>query len=116
MIISPKNESAMKNIVVLILIICLASCQNLEEMNINPNLPTETQPQLLLTKVEWYVFREYRGTTTLYALKMLVQKDGENTNQYVQWARRSFGPYAVMRDVSKMMEAAERIDDPTYVA
>src|SRR5690606_12412317 len=116
MIISPKNESAMKNIVVLILIICLASCQNLEEMNINPNLPTETHPQLLLTKVEWDVFREYRGTSPLYALKMLVQTDGENANQYYKWARGSFGPYAVMRDVSKMMEEAERIDDPTYVA
>jgi len=106
----------MKNIFVLIFVIGLASCQNLEEMNINPNLPTETHPQLLLTKVEWDVFREYRGTGPLYALKMLVQTDGENANQYYKWDRGSFGAYAVMRDISKMMEEAERINDPTYVA
>lgn len=106
----------MKKIFVLLFVIGMASCQDLEEMNINPNLPTETHPQLLLTKVEWDVFREYRGTGPLYALKMLVQTDGENANQYYKWDRGSFGPYAVMRDISKMMEEAERINDPTYVA
>ena len=106
----------MKKILVLLFVIGMASCQDLEEMNINPNLPTETHPQLLLTKVEWDVFREYRGTGPLYALKMLVQTDGENANQYYKWDRGSYGPYAVMRDISKMMEEAERINDPTYVA
>src|SRR5690606_36933868 len=99
----PKVEFEMKKIFVLLFVIGMASCQDLEEMNINPNLPTETHPQLLLTKVEWDVFREYRGTGPLYALKMLVQTDGENANQYYKWDRGSFGPYAVMRDISKMM-------------
>lgn len=37
----------MKNIVILLaVLIGLASCDNLEEMNVNPNLPTETHPQL----------------------------------------------------------------------
>jgi hypothetical protein len=107
----------MKNILGFVLLfIGLSSCQDLEEMNINPNLPTETHPQLLLTKIEWDVFREYHGTGPLYALKMLVQTDGENSNQYYKWDRGSFAPYAVMRDVTKMMEEAERINDPTYVA
>ncbi|GAB4107844.1 SusD/RagB family nutrient-binding outer membrane lipoprotein [Echinicola sediminis] len=107
----------MKNIIAaLVLLVGLASCQNLEEMNVNPNLPTETHPQLLLTKVEWNAFRSYRGTSPLYALKMLVQTDGENTNQYYKWDRGSYGVYSDLRDVTKMIEEGERIGDPSYVA
>ncbi|UCS94737.1 SusD/RagB family nutrient-binding outer membrane lipoprotein [Echinicola marina] len=107
----------MKNILVIcLLLVGLSSCQNLEEMNINPNLPTETHPQLLLTKIEWDAFRAYRGTSPLYALKMLVQTDGENANQYYKWDRGSYGPYAVLRDVSKMIEEGERIGEPSYMA
>ncbi|WP_215225365.1 SusD/RagB family nutrient-binding outer membrane lipoprotein [Echinicola shivajiensis] len=107
----------MKNIIVIcLLLVGLFSCQNLEEMNINPNLPTETHPQLLLTKIEWDAFRAYRGTSPLYALKMLVQTDGENANQYYKWDRGSYGPYGVLRDVSKMIEEGERIGEPSYVA
>lgn len=107
----------MKNILVIcLLLVGLSSCQNLEEMNINPNLPTETHPQLLLTKIEWDAFKAYRGTSPLYALKMLVQTDGENANQYYKWDRGSYGPYGVLRDVSKMIEEGERTGEPSYVA
>ncbi|WBL43478.1 SusD/RagB family nutrient-binding outer membrane lipoprotein [Algoriphagus halophytocola] len=107
----------MKNIIAILLFsLMLSSCADLEEMNINPNLPTETHPQLLLTNVEWDVFRAYGGTSPLYAQKMLVQTDGENTNQYYKWDRGSFGPYSVLRNVTKMIEEAERINEPSYVA
>jgi len=107
----------MKNIIaVFVLLVGIASCQNLEEMNVNPNLPTETHPQLLLTKVEWNAFRDFRGTSPLYALKMLVQTDGENTNQYYKWDRGSYAAYSDLRDVTKMIEEGERIGDPSYAA
>ncbi|GGF48692.1 SusD/RagB family nutrient-binding outer membrane lipoprotein [Echinicola rosea] len=107
----------MKNILILFAaLIGLASCDNLQEMNVNPNLPTETHPQLLLTNIEWEAFRSYQGTSPLYALKMLVQTDGENTNQYYKWARGSYGAYSDLRDVTKMIEEGERINDMTYVA
>ncbi|MFC5624495.1 SusD/RagB family nutrient-binding outer membrane lipoprotein [Algoriphagus winogradskyi] len=107
----------MKNIlVILFLSMVFISCSDLEEMNINPNLPTETHPQLLLTNVEWDVFRAYGGTSPLYAQKMLVQTDGENSNQFYKWDRGSFGPYSVLRNVTKMIEEAERINDPSYIA
>jgi len=107
----------MKNIIVILLLsmVCF-SCTDLEEMNINPNLPTEAHPQLLLTSVEWEVFRDYGGTSPLYAQKMLVQTDGENSNQYYKWDRGSFDPYSVLRNVSKMIQEAERIENPSYVA
>ncbi|WP_343847941.1 SusD/RagB family nutrient-binding outer membrane lipoprotein [Algoriphagus jejuensis] len=104
------------NIVILLLAMVVFSCTPLEEMNINPNLPTETHPQLLLTNVEWEVFRAYGGTSPLYAQKMLVQTDGENANQYYKWDRGSYGPYSVLRNVTKMIEEAERISNPSYVA
>ncbi|PZX50521.1 SusD/RagB family nutrient-binding outer membrane lipoprotein [Algoriphagus chordae] len=107
----------MKNILtILFLSLVFTSCADLEEMNINPNLPTETHPQLLLTNVEWSVFRANGGTSPLYAQKMLVQTDGENTNQYYKWDRGSFGPYSVLRNVTKMIQEAERIEDPAYIA
>lgn len=104
------------NIVILLISMVLISCSDLEEMNINPNLPTETHPQLLLTNVEWDVFRAYGGTSPLYAQKMLVQTDGENSNQYYKWDRGSFGAYSVLRNTTKMIEEAERINEPAYVA
>ena len=107
----------MKNILVILLLsMVFISCTDLEEMNINPNLPTATHPQLLLTNVEWEVFRAYGGTSALYAQKMLVQTDGENSNQYYKWDRGSFDPYSVLRNVTKMIQEAERINDPSYVA
>lgn len=95
---------------------CLASCERLEDINIDPNRPTETHPQLQLTKVQWDAFRSFQGTGPLYAIKMLVQTDGENSNQYYQWNRGSFDPYYNMRDVTKMAEEAERINDNRYIA
>lgn len=107
----------MKNILVILLLsLVFFSCTDLEEMNINPNLPTETHPQLLLTNVEWEVFRAYGGTSPLYAQKMLVQTDGENSNQYYKWDRGSFDPYSALRNVTKMIQEAERIENPSYVA
>ncbi len=105
-----------KNILILLLSWVIFSCTPLDEMNINPNLPTETHPQLLLTNVEWEVFRAYGGTSPLYAQKMLVQTDGENANQYYKWDRGSYDPYSVLRNATKMIEEAERISEPSYVA
>jgi len=98
------------------ILFCLSSCERLEDINIDPNRPTETHPQLQLTKVQWDAFRSFQGTGSLYAIKMLVQTDGENSNQYYQWNRGSFDPYYNMRDVTKMAEEAERINDNSYIA
>ena len=101
---------------ILLIFIGLASCQGLEEMNINPNQPTETHPQLLLTNVEWDTFRAYKGGDPLYAIKMIIQTDGENANQYYKWGRSDYDAYGTLRNVTKMMEEGERIGDQTYIA
>jgi len=97
-------------------VILLSSCKDQDLMNIDPNRPTQTHPQLLLTKIEWDTFRAYSGTSPLYATRMLVQTDGESEGQYFKWGRNDFGPYASLRNVTKMIEEATRINDNSYIA
>ncbi len=94
----------------------LTSCQDLAEINIDPNRVTETHPQLQLTQIQWSAFQYNAGTGSLYAMKMLVQTDGESSGQYYKWDRSDFSAYSRMRDVTKMMEEAERIDNNAYIA
>lgn len=63
-----------------------ASCKkDLAEINIDPNRVTETHPQLQLTQIQWNAFQFNAGTESLYAMKMLVQTDGESGGQYYKW-------------------------------
>lgn len=94
----------------------LASCKKLEEINVDPNRVTETHPQLQLTQIEWDAFRYGNETGPLYAEKKLVQTDGESAGQYYKWDRSDFSPYSEMRDVTKMMEEATRINSNAYLA
>lgn len=94
----------------------MTSCQKLTEVNVNPNEATTTHPQALLTKVEWDAFRTWHGTSPLYALKMIVQTDGENANQIYNWQRGSFEQYGNLRNITKMTEEAERIGAESYLA
>jgi hypothetical protein len=101
---------------ILIVLLCEATaCQNFDDLNNSPNNPKETHPQLLLTKIEWDAFRAFQGTAPLYANKMLVQTDGENSNQYYSWTRGNFA-FLSMRDIQKMIEEAERIKENSYLA
>ena len=98
------------------LVLINSSCKKLEEINVNPNESTTTHPQFLLTKIEWDAFNAFKGTGPLYALKMIVQTDGENANQIYAWQRGDFGAYEFMRDVSKMIEEAGKRNLPEYIA
>lgn len=108
----------MKKILILYIAVFsgLASCKKLEEINVDPNRVTETHPQLQLTQIEWDAFQFNIGTSSLYAEKMLVQTDGESSGQYYKWDRSDFTAYSKMRDVTKMIEEANRINDKSYVA
>ncbi|MDR3188313.1 MAG: SusD/RagB family nutrient-binding outer membrane lipoprotein [Prevotellaceae bacterium] len=101
---------------ILIALCCgLTSCQKFDEINENPNSPRETHPQLLLTQIEWDAFRSFQGREPLYVNKMLVKTDGESSGQYYKWTRGDFS-FLDMRNVQKMMEEAERVEEPCYVA
>lgn len=108
----------MKNIKILlitVIFVSLSSCYDLDEINENPNNVSETHPQLLLTNIEAETF-QVSGTSALYASRMLVSSDGENSSQYYNWDRASFGNYKTLGEVTKMMEEAERVEAPEYIA
>lgn len=97
------------------LVLVFSSCEKLEVINENPNNVSETHPQLLLTKIEWDAF-QVAGVGPMFATRMVVQTDGENTSQYYNWDRGSYGSYDRLRDITKMIEEAQRIENPSYEA
>lgn len=101
---------------ILLFTLFLGGCTaGFEEMNQNPNNPTQTHPKLLLTNICWKAFGE-ASTTPLYASRMLVQSDGESAQQFYKWTRGSYDYYLSMRDVEKMKQEAEAADLKGYVA
>ncbi|CAN0504625.1 unnamed protein product, partial [Scytosiphon promiscuus] len=52
----------------------------------------------------------------LYASRILVQTDGENSGQYYNWDRASFDDYNMLGEVTKMMQEAVRIESDEYIA
>ena len=93
-----------------------SSCRKLSDININPNESTTTHPQFLLTKIQWQAFNAFKGTGPLYALKMIVQTDGENSNQIYAWQRGDFDAYDPLRDITKMIEESGQKNLPEYTA
>ncbi|UNY99791.1 SusD/RagB family nutrient-binding outer membrane lipoprotein [Zhouia spongiae] len=103
-----------------IFLMCLGAgtaigCSDLSDINENPNNVSATHPQLLLTEAAYRAF-QVEGTGPMYASRMLVQTDGENNYQYYNWNQGSFDDYNRLRDITKMMEEANRIESNTYKA
>ena len=90
-----------------------SSCINLEELNIDPNNSTTTQPSLLLTGIAYAAFNQ-SSTSPAYALKQLVQTDGESSEQVYKWTRGDFDLYGNLRNVTKLDEMSE--DGTAYQA
>lgn len=91
------------------------SCIDLEDMNVNPNNATETNPELLLTNIAYSAFSE-ASLSPAFANKMLVKTDGQNSEQLYKWNRYGFDYYGKIRDIVKMQEEAERQNKPAYKA
>lgn len=88
---------------------------DLDEINTNPNDPSQVSPELLLTYAQRNSF-QIESKDPNYALRMLVYTGIENQYQYYKWANGSFGKYNVLMNVTKMMEEAERVDNKNYLA
>ena len=96
--------------------VSVTSCRKLEEINVNPNSLTSVNPQLILPKVQVTAASQMNSTSPLYAIKMLVQSDGESEEQFYKWDRGSFDAYNNLRDITKMAEEAEKAGMPAYLA
>ncbi len=107
----------MKKILIIFTMIGLTftACQDLDEINKNPNNVAETHPQLLLISAAWDAFN-VQSIGSMFASRMLVQTDGESEEQWYKWNRGSYGDFNKLRTVVKMIEEAERIESPAYQA
>lgn len=93
----------------------LISCEDLSVIGENPNNVSETPPQLLLTEIQENAF-QVTGKSPMYASRMIVSTAGENSLQYYKWNRGSFGEYSQLRNVTKMIEEAQRTEKPAFEA
>lgn len=82
------------------------SCIDLEELNVDPNNPTTTQPALLLTGIAYTAFNQ-TSSSACHATKQLILTSGESAYQVYKWTRGDFDYYDNLRDVTKMMEVSE---------
>ncbi|PKD19488.1 hypothetical protein APR41_16115 [Salegentibacter salinarum] len=108
-------KSIKKYFYLLIVVVLLQACQDLDEINENPNYVNQTHPQLLLTQVASSAF-QVQGTSPLYASRMLIQTGEENDYQYFKWGNGSYNTYNDLRQVTIMIEEAQRIGSSNYEA
>ena len=102
---------------ILCMALAIVSCQDLEEINQNPNSPETVDPEALLPTICSAAFT--RGGDGMYARKMVVQTDGHSSEQFYEWSRGDFNTYTNtggLKDVMKMEEEAERTSAPVYTA
>ncbi|WP_228413687.1 hypothetical protein [Chryseobacterium sp. CH21] len=97
-------------------LLTLASCEsNLDKINENPNDQASIDPKFLLTYVEKYTFQV--NGDNMYASRMMIGTDGENSYQYMKWNDASFEVYTKgLLNTGKMMQEAEKINNKNYAA
>ncbi|MFT6443680.1 MAG: hypothetical protein ACJASM_003242 [Salibacteraceae bacterium] len=91
-----------------------SSCE-FEEYQVDPNRTVEATPGLVLTDLIVNSFNIVDAAPML-ASRMLVYTDGLDLNQYYGWTRSGFGGYNQLRQVEKMKEEADRIQQFNYTA
>jgi hypothetical protein len=109
----------MKNILTSIFIaglFVLTSCESdLDKINENPNDQANVDPKYLLTYISSDAFQV--NGDNMYASRMMIGTDGENTYQYMKWNDASFDAYTKgLLNTGKMMQEAEKINNRNYQA
>ncbi len=97
-------------------LLILTSCEtDLDKINENPNDQASVDPKVLLTYVSKDAF-QINGDN-MYASRMMIGTDGENTYQYMKWNDASFEVYTKgLLNTVKMMQEAEKINNKNYTA
>ncbi|HVI46881.1 MAG TPA: SusD/RagB family nutrient-binding outer membrane lipoprotein [Chitinophaga sp.] len=97
------------------MVAAFSACKKFEYFQTDPNKPTQSTPDLLLTRIEAIAFNEI-GTSAALASRQLTYTDGVDANQYYNWLRSGFDNYNNLRQVVKMEEEATRLSQPVYLA
>ncbi|MDN3691012.1 SusD/RagB family nutrient-binding outer membrane lipoprotein [Chryseobacterium tructae] len=97
-------------------VLALTSCEsNLDKINENPNDQASIDPKYLLTYVAKEAF--WVNGDNMYASRMMIGTDGENTFQYMKWNDASFEVYSKgLLNTVKMMQEGEKRNNKNYVA
>ncbi|WP_436809217.1 SusD/RagB family nutrient-binding outer membrane lipoprotein [Chryseobacterium sp. DT-3] len=97
-------------------LLILTSCEtDLDKINENPNDQASVDPKVLLTYVSKDAFQV--NGDNMYASRMMIGTDGENTYQYMKWNDASFDVYTKgLLNTVKMMQEAEKINNKNYAA
>lgn len=104
-----------KTLYAILLAISVVGCHDLDQLNEDPNKIKESDPYLILTKVEKSAF-SLQNIDKEYAARMIIQTDGESTFQYFKWGSKGFDRYKDLLQVQKMMEEATRTGKEEYLA
>ncbi|MFH5832077.1 SusD/RagB family nutrient-binding outer membrane lipoprotein [Halalkalibaculum sp. DA384] len=102
-------------LIVLSLNLLLTACTDLSVVGENPNNVSQAPPQLLLTQIASDAF-QVAGKNPQYASRMIVSTAVENEIQYYKWGRGNFDDYDRLRNITKMIEEANRTQKPAYEA
>ena len=94
----------------------LTSCESdLTSINVNPNDLVSVDAKHLFTYVSKDIFQV--DGDNLFASRMMIAIDGENSYQYYKWNDASFSDYSsTLLNVSKMILEAESVGNKNYVA
>ncbi|WP_158963047.1 SusD/RagB family nutrient-binding outer membrane lipoprotein [Myroides fluvii] len=105
----------LKTLYAITLALTVVGCHDLDQLNEDPNKIKETDPYLLLTKVEKSAF-SLQNIDKEYAARMIIQTDGESTYQYLKWGSKGFDRYKDLLQTQKMMDEATRTGKVEYLA
>ena len=89
-----------------------SSCKKFSYYQINPNLPTQADPSLLLPNVE-QIFFSTISVENEFSCRYLVNTEGADNSQYYGWSRGTFN-YSNLSQVVKMEQEAARVNKPNY--
>lgn len=103
--------------ILLILVLSGACTDNFDELAVNPNSPEKVIPSMLFTQAALDVVSPDYGTELFYPAlvsRQVVWTENIHSYQYYYFDRAGFGGYGSMRNVQKMMQEAERTQEPVY--
>lgn len=106
-------KQIVKYLFIALLAVSFFSCDELESINENPNSAQSTHPKLLLKTISYSTFNG-QGSGSMFASRVLVSSDGASNEQYYTWDRGDYDRYKVLRDVTKMIQEAEKQGTPEY--
>jgi hypothetical protein len=89
-----------------------SSCKKFSYYQINPNLPTQADPSLLLPNVE-QVFFSTISAEDAFTCRYMVYSESADNGQYYGWTRGTFN-YNNLSQVVKMEQEAARVNKPNY--